>query len=212
MSALSGLLGGTAIAILEVVAKHLRVGVGSYTVSGSAAAVPFVLVPLALFWGWTWASERWAGRARLRLILYTLGLYVGLALVGPLDALVFAPELEWSAFVAATSEVGTRTLLFAMPAAIAAIFYWAFRSKRLPTNRVTLALGYLIGPSLALLMPIVAVGTVAGTATGHAWQSPSARTPIAMLVVLLMLGVAFGAPYLLAAAGVVPTPAHPLLP
>lgn len=198
--------------MLEVAARHLRVSVGSFAVNESAVVVPFVLVPLALYWGWTWASERWAGRARLRLVLYTLGLYAAITLVGPLDVLVFAPAIEVPALVVATSDVAMTTLLFAMPATIAAVFYWAWRSERIPMNPLTLAFGYLIGPSLALLSPLVAVGTVAGTATGHAWRAPNARTPIAVLVLVLMAGVAFGVPYVLAAAGIIPSPAQPLLP
>jgi len=60
--------------------------------------------------------------------------------------------------------------------AIAAILYWLFGSGKLPVGLPTLAFGYLIGLPLGLLFPPAAMGAVAGTAAGHAWREPGART------------------------------------
>src|SRR5881628_4230359 len=48
--------------------------------------------PLAIAWGWTWVSDRWAGRSGPRLLLYTLGLLVASALAFPLDYALYAPD------------------------------------------------------------------------------------------------------------------------
>src|SRR2546426_225505 len=71
---------------------------------------------------------------------------------------------------------------------------------------ILLAIGYLIG--LALLFfspyPMVTMGTVAGTAAGHAWTSPGAKTFIAILVIILMAIAVFGVPYVLSGAPLLP--------
>lgn len=212
MSLVTGVLAGLPIAILEVAVKHLRVVLGPFRLDEVALAVPFVLVPVGLFWGWTWASDRWAKRATSRLVLYTVGLYVGLSLVGPLDMAIFWPQADLSRLAAQAGDLATLTLVFALPATLAAILFWAFGSGRLPTNTLTLAIGYLIAPALALVAPLVAMGTVAGTAAGHAWRAPTSRTAIALLVIAIMLVIAFGLPFGLAAAGLASSPVQALLP
>lgn len=211
MSLIAGVFTGVTIAALELVAEHLRFAVGPFALSDSAPAVPFVLVPLALFWGWTWAAERWAGRSIPRLVLFTTGLYVPVALVGVIDGYVFGPA-ELVAFAATVPDLLIRRLVLVAPVTIAAALYWLFATKRLPMNALTLAVGYLAGSALALFSPLVAMGTVAGTAAGHAWLSPNARTTIAFFVLALLLAAAFGLPYLLMQAGLAAPPMHPLHP
>ena len=212
MSLVIGVLAGLPIAMLEVATKHLRVGIGPFALDRAALAVPFVLVPVGLFWGWTWASERWAKRATPPLILYTAGFYLALSLVGPLDMAVFWPQIDVALLVAEIPGLAVLTVVFALPAFLAAILFWAFGSGRLPTNALTLTIGYLIGPAVALLAPALAIGTVAGTAAGHAWRAPNSRNAIAFFVIVLMLLIAFALPYGLAAAGLATTPVRPLLP
>ena len=211
-----GLVAGGAIVVLEVGARHARLDMprATLTLSDTPLVVPFVLVPLALFWGWTWAADRWAGRSLPRLALFTIGLYGALALPTPLDALV-SHGYDVSATTVALEGSGATVLrelgTFALPAAIAAPLYWLFGSGRLPTNRLTLGIAYVIGPSLALISPIATMGAVAGTAAGHAWHSPNARSAIAVLVAVLLVLVAVGLPYLFAQLGIAAPPARSLL-
>jgi hypothetical protein len=211
VSLIAGVLTGLLIAALELVAEHVRFAVGPFTLSDSAPAVPFVLVPLALFWGWTWAAERWAGRSVLRLVLFTVGLYVPVASVGVINSFVFGPA-DLSAFAAAVPDLLVRRLVLVAPVTIAAALYWLFGTRRLPMNLLTLTIGYLAGSALAVFSPLAAMGTVAGTAAGHAWLSPNARTTIAFFVLVLLVAASFGIPYLLVAAGLSTAPMQPLHP
>lgn len=216
MSLIAGLLSGAAIAVIEVVARYARLETPRITLSfnDSSLVVPFVLIPVALLLGWTWAAERWAGRSMPRLLLFTGGLYAALGLAVPLDALAATSfDLTAVASELATSAAPllTQLFIFALPVVIAAPLYWLFGSGRLPTNRFTLGVGYVLGPSLALLSPVATMGAVAGTAAAHAWRSPNARHAIALLAVGLLLAVAFGIPFVLAQMGVAIPTTRPLL-
>jgi len=92
-------------------------------------------------------------------------------------------------------------VLWVLPVvAIAGILYWLFGSGKLPVAGPMLAIAYLVGLPLGLFFPPAAMGAVAGTAAGHAWREPGARTLIAVLVIFLMLVAAVELP--LAAATV----------
>jgi hypothetical protein len=156
---------------------------------------------LAILWGWTWASDRWSGRSGPRLLLFTLGLVLATAAAFPLDSVVAASAPNNIVFDPRVSVVAIDGVLWIVPiVAIAAILYWLFGSGKLPVGLPTLALGYLIGLPLALLFPPAAMGAVAGTAAGHAWREPGARTLIVLLVIFIMLVAAVELP--LAAATV----------
>lgn len=210
MSLIAGLIAGLAIAGLYVLAGHFRIQTEQFTVSGNetlALATASVLVPLAILWGWTWVSDRWSGRSGPRLLLFNLGLVLATAAAFPLDSIVRASAPNGFAFDPSVSIVAVDGVLWVLPVvAIAAILYWLFGSGKLPVGLPTLALGYLIGLPLGLLFPPAAMGAVAGTAAGHAWREPGARTLIVVLVVFIMLVAAVELP--LAAA----TVDGPLLP
>jgi hypothetical protein len=119
----------------------------------------------------------------------------------PLDSVVAASAPNNIVLDPRVSVVAIDGVLWIVPiVAIAAILYWLFGSGKLPVGLPTLALGYLIGLPLALLFPPAAMGAVAGTAAGHAWREPGARTLIVLLVIFLMLVAAVELP--LAAATV----------
>ena len=211
MSLIAGLIAGLAIAGLYVLAGHFRIQTEQFTVSGNdtlALATASVLVPLAILWGWTWVSDRWSGRSGPRLGLFTLGLVLATAAAFPLDSIVRASALpDRIVFDPSVSIVAVDGVLWIVPiVAIAAILYWLFGSGKLPVGLPTLAFGYLIGLPLGLLFPPAAMGAVAGTAAGHAWREPGARTLIVLLVIFIMLVAAVELP--LAAA----TVDGPLLP
>ena len=205
MSLIAGLIAGLLIAGLYVLAGHFRIQTEQFTVSGNgtlALATASVLVPLAILWGWTWVSDRWSGRSGPRLALFTLGLVLATAAAFPLDSIVRASAIpDRIVFDPSVSIVAVDGVLWVVPiVAIAAILYWLFGSGKLPVALPTLALGYLIGLPLGLVFPPAAMGAVAGTAAGHAWREPGARTLIVILVIFVMLVAAVELP--LAAATV----------
>ena len=204
MSLLAGLVVGVLIAAIYLLAGHFRIETPQFTVAGNgtlALAAASVLVPLAILWGWTWASDRWSGRSGPRLALYTVGLALTTAAAFPLDSILSASAPDRIVFDPSVSIVAVDGVLWIVPVvAIAAILYWLFGSGKLPVGLPTLALGYLIGLPLGLFFPPAAMGAVAGTAAGHAWREPGARALIVVLVIFIMLIAAVELP--LAAATV----------
>ena len=204
MSLIAGLIAGLVIAGLYVLAGHFRIETEQLKVTGNptlALATASVLVPLAILWGWTWVSDRWSGRSGPRLMLFNLGLVLATAAAFPLDSIVRASAPDRIVFDPSVSIVAIDGVLWIVPiVAIAAILYWLFGSGKLPVGLPTLAFGYLIGLPLGLFFPPAAMGAVAGTAAGHAWREPGARTLIVVLVIFIMLIAAVELP--LAAATV----------
>ena len=190
MSFWAGLVVGAVMAGLQVVAGHATLDYERLSVRGSgvlAVAVPAFLLPLAIAWGWTWVAERWSGRSGPRLLLFTIGLVLAATAAFPTDYLVYPPS-DASIDAWRIADLAIFGAVFVLPVvAFAAALYWAFASGRVSAKLPTLALGYLAALSLALVLPTLAMGAVAGTAAGHAWRTPSARTAIAFLVVLVIL-------------------------
>ncbi|HEV8669623.1 MAG TPA: hypothetical protein VGS01_02695 [Candidatus Limnocylindria bacterium] len=204
MSLIAGLIAGLVIAVLYVVAGHLRIETPQLTVSGNstvALATASVLVPLAILWGWTWVSDRWSGRSGPRLLFFNLGLVLATAAAFPLDAIVSASAPDRIVFDPRISINAVDGVLWVLPVvAIAGILYWLFGSGKLPVGLPMLAVAYLAGLPLGLVFPPAAMGAVAGTAAGHAWREPGARALIVVLVIFIMLVAAVELP--LAAATV----------
>lgn len=196
MSILVGLIVGLVIAALQLAAGHGSVEYRTLSVHGNgllAVAVPVFLLPLGIAWGWTWVSDRWSGRSGARLLLFTVGLVLGAASAFPMDYLFFRPAAGFDAL--ALADVTLLGMLFVLPVvALAAVLYWAFASGRVQASFGTLALGYVGGLFLALLLPTLTMGAVAGTAAGNSWQHPNSRGRIALLVVLLMFVGVFELP------------------
>lgn len=206
MSFLTGLIAGAFIAITQVALENYGPSFGPFSLSGNGAlAAPVILVPLVLFWGWTWISNRWSGRSDLPIILYTFGVYLGVGLAQPISVLVFPqdgslPPTE--ALIGSVPSLLLVGLIFVLPAAvIGGIFYWLFNSGRLRANFITLVLLYLIAIAIAFLVPVLPIpiltmGIVTGTAAGQAWQHPGSRLFVAIVVLAVMGAVVFGIPYL----------------
>ena len=208
MSLLRGLIAGLLIAALQIAGGHASIDYQRVSLHGNelvAAAVPVFLLPLAIAWGWSWVSDRWSGRSGPPLLLYTLGLVLGASSAFPLEYALFEPATQAS--TAAVVDLVMLGVLFVVPViAFAALLYGAFASGKVHVSFGTLAIGYLGGLFLALVMPTLAMGAVAGTAAGHSWQTPRARGAISLLVVLLMLVAVFELPL---AAGLATLPALP---
>jgi hypothetical protein len=195
VSFVRGLFAGVLIAALQIAGGHAWLDYQRFSFHGNglvALAVPVFLLPLAIAWGWTWVSDRWSGRSGSRLLLFTAGLVVGASSALPVDYVLFPGEAITPAALADIVLVG---MIFVLPVvAIASVLYWAFASERVHASFGTLAIGYIGGLFLALVLPTLAMGAVAGTAAGHSWQNPRARGAISVLVVLLMLVGVFELP------------------
>lgn len=206
MSFLTGLVAGAVIAIIQVALEHYGPSFGPFALSGNGAlAAPVILVPLVLFWGWTWIGNRWSGRSDLPTVLYTFGVYLGVGLAQLINVVLFPQD---GSLPLADSLIGSVPslllvgLIFVLPAAvIGGILYWLFNSGRLRASFLVVALLYLVAIAVAFLVPVLPVplltmGIVTGTAAGQAWQNPGSRLFVAIIVLAVMAAVVFGIPYL----------------
>ena len=196
MSLLRGLIAGLLIVALQIAAGHASLEYQRVSFHGNsllATAVPVFLLPLAIARGWTWVSDRWSGRSGPRLLLFTVGLVLASASAFPLEYLLFPPAGDVD--MLALADVTLLGMLFVLPVvALAAALYWAFASNKVSASFGTLALGYLGGALLALVLPTLTMGAVAGTAAGNSWQHPGSRGRIALLLLLLIFVGVFELP------------------
>ena len=196
MSFLSGAFVGLLIAALQIAAGHASIEYQRTSFHGNgllAVAVPVFLLPLAIAWGWTWVSDRWSGRSGPRLLIFTVGLVLAASSAFPIDYALFPTSGDFGLLVFA--DVTLQGMLFVLPVvALAAVLYWAYASGKVSASFGTLALGYLGGVCLALVLPTLTMGAVAGTAAGNSWQHPNSRGRIAFLVLLLMFVGVFELP------------------
>jgi hypothetical protein len=204
MGFIAGLIWGVLIAAATVALEHYGPSSEPLGISlrgNGAIAAPVTLVPLAIFWGWSWIANAYAGRSIVPIAAYTLALFLGVSLIGPADAYFFpqnAAGLTVNDFLGGLFQ---GSLFVGFVAIIAAPIYWVLRS-RIGTSRILIWLLYLVGLAIAAFVPslgtIVAGGLVAGVASGHAWQRQGGRTFIAIVVIVIMAIAVFVIPYLLA--------------
>ena len=203
MGFIAGLIFGVVIAAVTVALEHYGPSSDSLHLSlngNGAIAAPEVLVPLAIFWGWSWLANAYAGRSVAPIAAYTLGLFLGVSLTGPVDAYFFpqgTTEFGVNAFVGGLLQ---GTLFVGFVALVAAPIYWVL-STRIGASRVLIWLLYLVSLAIAVVPvfgTLVTGGLVAGVANGHAWQRQGGRTFIAIIVIVIMVLAVFGIPYVLA--------------
>ena len=204
MGFLPGLIWGLVIAAITVALEHY--GPSSeplhISLSGNGAiAAPVVLVPLAIFWGWSWIANAYAGRSVIPIAIYTLALLLGVSAIGPADAFFFPQN---GAQISVNDLLGglfQGILFVGFVAVVAAPIYWVLRS-RIGQSRIFIWLLYLVSLGIAAFVQgfgtIVAGGVVAGVASGHAWQRQGGRAFIAIVVIVIMLLAVFAIPYVLA--------------
>jgi hypothetical protein len=205
MSFLAGLIWGLVIAAATVALEHYGPSSDPLHISlqgNGAIAAPIVLVPLAIFWGWSWIANAYAGRSVVPMVVYTLALLLGVSAMGPADGFLF-PQ-NGAAQISTSDLLGglfQGILFVGFVAVIAAPIYWVLRS-RIGHSRILIWLLYLVSLAIAAFVPsfgtIVAGGVVAGVASGHAWQRQGGRTFIATIVIVIMLLAVFAIPYVLA--------------
>jgi len=201
---LAGLIFGVVIAALTVALEHYGPSFDQVRISLSgngAIAAPEILVPLAIFWGWSWIANAYAGRSVFPMAAYTLGLFLGVTLIGPADAYFFPQKTAALSVDDLLAGVFQATLFVGFVAIVAAPIYWVLRS-RIGSSRILIWLLYLVSLVIAAALPIfgtiVAGGLVAGVSNGHAWQRQGGRTFIAIIVIVVMVLAVFGIPYVLA--------------
>ena len=204
MGLLAGLVWGLVIAAITVALEHYGPSSEPLHVSLSgngAIAAPVVLVPLAIFWGWSSIANAYAGRSVVPIAAYTLALLLGVSAIGPVDAYFFpqnAAVLDVNDFLGGLFQ---GILFVGFVAVVAAPIYWVLRS-RIGQSRILIWLLYLVSIAIAAFVQgfgtIVAGGVVAGVASGHGWQRQGGRTFIAIVVIVIMLLAVFAIPYVLA--------------
>jgi hypothetical protein len=204
MGFLSGLIWGLLIAAATVALEHY--GPSSeplhISLSGNGAiAAPVILVPLAIFWGWSWLANAYSGRSALPIAAYTLALLLGVSAIGPADAFFFPQSSAGIGVNDLLAGLFQGCLFVGFVAVVAAPIYWVLRS-RIGQSRVLIWLLYLVSLAIAAFVPglgtIAAGGLVAGVASGHAWQRQGGRTFIGIVVILVMAIAVFVIPYVLA--------------
>ena len=201
MGFLAGLIWGVLIAAGTVALEHYGPASQPLHISLSgkgAIAGPVILVPLALFWGWSSIANAYSGRSVVPTAAYTLALFLGVSLIGPVDAFFFP---QGTAAFGVNDFVGGLlwgSLFVGFVAIVAAPIYWVLRS-RVGATRVLIWLLYLVSLAIAAFVPdygtVVAGGLVAGVASAHAWQRQGGRTLIAIIVIVVMAIAVFGIPY-----------------
>jgi len=204
MGFLPGLIRGLVIAAITVALEHYGPSSEPLHISlrgNGAIAAPVVLVPLAIFWGWSWIANAYAGRSVVPIAIYTLALLVGVSAIGPADAFFFPQN---GAQISVNDLLGglfQGILFVGFVAVVAAPIYWVLRS-RIGQSRIFIWLLYLVSLAIAAFVQgfgtIVAGGVVAGVASGHAWQRQGGRAFIAIVVIVIMLLAVFAIPYVLA--------------
>ena len=204
MSFLAGLVWGILIAAATVALEHYGPSSDALGISfrgNGAIAVPVLLVPLAIFWGWSWLANAYSGRSALPIAAYTLALFLGVSLIGPADAYSFPQSDAGLGVNDLLGGLFQGALFVGFAAIIAAPIYWVLRS-RIGQSRILIWLLYLVSLAIAAFVPgfgtIVAGGVVAGVASGHAWQRQGGRTFIAIVVIVIMAIAVFVIPYVLA--------------
>jgi hypothetical protein len=200
---IAGLVFGVVIAAATIALEHYGPSIEPLHISLSgngAIAVPEIFVPLAIFWGWSWIANLWAGRSLVPIIIYTLGVLLGVSLVGPVDAYFFPQSAAGLTVTDLLAGLFQGILFVGFVAVIAAPIYWVLRS-RIGTSRILIWFLYLVSLVIAVLPlfgTLVTGGLVAGVANGHAWQRQGGRTFIAIIVIVIMVLAVFGIPYLVA--------------
>jgi hypothetical protein len=204
MGFLAGLVWGLLIAAATVALEHYGPSSDPLHISLSgngAIAAPVILVPLAIFWGWSWIANAYAGRSVVPIAAFTLALLLGVSVIGPADAFFFPQSgaaLSVNDFLGGLFQ---GCLFVGFVAAVAAPIYWVLRS-RIGQSRILIWVLYLVSLAIAAFVPglgtIAAGGVVAGVASGHAWQRQGGRMFIGIVVVVIMLLAVFAIPYVLA--------------
>lgn len=200
---LAGEAAGLGIALLTVAAERSGLVFGPYSLAGNGAlVVPGVLVPLALYGGWSVLLRQGASMAPR--VSYAVGLAVGVGLAALF--LAAAAGADFGAEIA-LAILGNGLIFTAPPAGLAALAIYAYGPGRIPATPLWLSAGIGLVMLVSLVPPFATLGgfgangllagiqTVAATRVGS-WGAVVALGA-GLLVLLLVL--AFGVPLLVLA-------------
>ena len=204
MSFVAGLVWGLLISALQIASAHYGPSYGPISLNGNGAlAVPAILIPLAVYWGYNWAANRWSGRSVIPSVVFIAGLWIGIGLASPADALAF-PQAGTGALDPTNTAIailGTGAIFVLPVALIAAGVYALLKSERLAPSTILLLVLYLIGLAICFALPFFGAmfggGVIAGTAAGHAWRRGRGGTTLFLLVLVLMAIGVLGPPFVL---------------
>src|SRR2546423_2228354 len=187
MGFIPGLIWGLLIAAATVALEHYGPSSDPLHISLSgngAIAAPVVLVPLAIFWGWSWIANAYAGRSVVPIAVYTLALLLGVSAIGPADAFLFPQNAAQISVNDLFGGLFQGILFVGFVAAVAAPIYWVLRS-RIGQSRILIWLLYLVSLAIAAFVPsfgtIVAGGGVAGVGRGPSPAPPGGPPAVALI-------------------------------
>lgn len=186
--ALTGFGAGAVIAVATVLAEHYGPTFGRYALFGNGALiVPALLVPVALFIGWTWAL-RHGGRA-LELAIFVLGLHFGVGLISVLDATLYPSSPDVTIVDALPGFVFTGAL-FVLPTALLAGATYALERRLVG---IAFAIVALIALSLGAVLGGLfgtGLGLLVGVALALVERQPDRAWMIGtvLLVAILLVG------------------------
>ncbi|MGH2449694.1 MAG: hypothetical protein ACRDGE_00175 [Candidatus Limnocylindria bacterium] len=194
---------GLAIAILTVAAERSGIAFGPYSLAGNGAlAVPGILVPVALYAGWT-ALLR--GRSAIGAqVSFVVGLAVGVGLAALFAAALGGTPIGWEVVPAV---LATGALFTLPPALLAALPIYAFGPGRLRADALTLSAAVAAVMLVSALPPLAqygglgANGLLAGilTVAGVQARSASALVVLGAALLALLLVLTFAVPLLVIA-------------
>jgi hypothetical protein len=201
VSFITGLVWGLFITALQIASEHYAPSDGPISLSGNGAlAVPVVLIPLSIYWGYNWIANRWSGRSVIPSVAYVAGLWVGVGLASPADALLFPQTgATFNPLNAALALVANGAIFVLPVALIAGALYWLLKSERFTAGGIILLILYGIGLVISVAIPFFGAvfggGVIAGTAAGHAWRRGRGGWVVFLLVLVLMLVAVLGVPF-----------------
>jgi hypothetical protein len=168
---------GLAILVLTQILSDSRLAFGPWALNGNGAlALPFLGFPLAIFGGWTWLADRYAGRdLALQLAAFSLGLILGAFPLG---------------------------LFFALPTVLVtgAVYLTWMRGSAVRRSDVLLWIAFAASVVIAALpaLGLFGVALLPGSLILLARDKPRAtRVSLGVLLVAASMLIVFGIPALL---------------
>ena len=188
LAVVTGYLAGTLISVAAVLLEHSTIGFGEYVLYGNGAlVVPAIVVPWALYWGWTWLLGR--GGEALEMALFVAGLYFGIGMIAVLDTVLFPQQPGLGIVDALPGFLLTGTIYVIPTSLLAAAAYWLFASGRLVLGAATLFVAAFVA-ALLVIVYWIGLGILAGLTVDVARREPRRRVAVGVALFVLLVFVA----------------------